>query len=61
MAVHFRHLKRFSCVFNGNVSLANSGDTSYDIALSAVFSEIRIAAREIVVSGSIVRSCFSWR
>ena len=50
MNILFEHFKRFSCVFNGNVAPTSSGDTNYDVVLSVFFSEIRIAAWEIVIS-----------
>ena len=52
MTARFQYLKRFICVFIGNVVATSSGDTNSDSVLSAISSEIRIAAWEIVISGS---------
>ena len=46
----FQDLKRFSCVFNGNVVPTNSGDTISESVLNTFFSKIPIAAWEIVIS-----------
>ena len=57
----FQELKRFSCVFNGNVVPTNSGDTIYESVLNTFSSEIRIAAWENAISGSDFSSVDSWR
>ena len=48
----FQDLKRFSCVFDGNVVPTNSGDTISESVLNTFFSKIPIAAWEIGFSGS---------